>query len=85
MLIALNAAWISSHGEEDEGRGGSAILTPGPGELLVKNVASGVCHTDLHAAGGDWPLKPTPPFIPGHEGAGVRRGGGSSCRLPQGR
>jgi alcohol dehydrogenase, propanol-preferring len=33
-------------------------------------IASGVCHTDLHAAEGDWPVKPTPPFIPGHEGVG---------------
>jgi propanol-preferring alcohol dehydrogenase len=47
------------------------IPTPGPGEVLVHIVASGVCHTDLHAADGDWPIKPTPPFIPGHEGAGV--------------
>ncbi|WP_224248748.1 zinc-dependent alcohol dehydrogenase [Hyalangium gracile] len=44
--------------------------TPGPGQVLVKVVASGVCHTDLHAAQGDWPVKPTLPFIPGHEGAG---------------
>lgn len=43
---------------------------PGPGELLVKLVASGVCHTDLHAAQGDWPVKPSPPFVPGHEGVG---------------
>src|SRR5258707_3307378 len=48
-----------------------AIPTPGPGEVLVRIVATGVCHTDLHAADGDWPVKPTPPFIPGHEGAGV--------------
>nr|MBA2815399.1 putative nucleotide-binding protein [Candidatus Pantoea persica] len=41
----------------------------GAGQILVKIVASGVCHTDLHAAHGDWPVKPTPPFIPGHEGA----------------
>ncbi|WP_454621939.1 alcohol dehydrogenase AdhP [Bradyrhizobium cenepequi] len=47
------------------------IPTPGPGEVLVKINASGVCHTDLHAATGDWPVKPTPPFIPGHEGAGI--------------
>ena len=47
------------------------IPTPGPGEVLVHIIASGVCHTDLHAADGDWPVKPTPPFIPGHEGAGV--------------
>ena len=47
------------------------IPTPGPGEILVKTEACGVCHTDLHAANGDWPLKPTPPFIPGHEAIGI--------------
>ena len=47
------------------------IPTPGPGEVLVKIVATGVCHTDLHAAAGDWPAKPVLPFIPGHEGAGI--------------
>jgi len=47
------------------------IPAPGPGEVLVKIMATGVCHTDLHAADGDWPVKPTPPFIPGHEGAGI--------------
>jgi propanol-preferring alcohol dehydrogenase len=40
------------------------------GQVLVKIAASGVCHTDLHAANGDWPVKPTLPFIPGHEGVG---------------
>lgn len=40
------------------------------GKIIVKIVASGVCHTDLHAANGDWPVKPTLPFIPGHEGVG---------------
>ncbi|AMY07909.1 Alcohol dehydrogenase [Luteitalea pratensis] len=50
------------------------VPTPGPGEVLVKIVASGVCHTDVHAADGDWPVKPTPPFIPGHEGAGIVAG-----------
>jgi propanol-preferring alcohol dehydrogenase len=44
---------------------------PGPGQALVEIVATGVCHTDLHAAEGDWPVKPTVPFTPGHEGAGV--------------
>jgi propanol-preferring alcohol dehydrogenase len=44
---------------------------PGPGEILVRVKACGVCHTDLHAASGDWPVKPSPPFIPGHEAAGV--------------
>jgi alcohol dehydrogenase, propanol-preferring len=48
-----------------------SVPTPGPGQALVEIMASGVCHTDLHAAEGDWPVKPTLPFIPGHEGAGV--------------
>src|SRR6201995_3868541 len=47
------------------------VPVPGPGEVLVKIVATGVCHTDLHAAQGDWPVKPAAPFIPGHEGAGI--------------
>ena len=42
----------------------------GPGQILVKIAASGVCHTDIHAADGDWPVKPSLPFIPGHEGVG---------------
>jgi propanol-preferring alcohol dehydrogenase len=47
------------------------IPTPGAGQILVKTEACGVCHTDLHAANGDWPLKPKPPFIPGHEAIGI--------------
>ena len=45
--------------------------TPGQHQALVKLISSGVCHTDLHAMEGDWPVKPTPPFIPGHEGVGI--------------
>jgi alcohol dehydrogenase, propanol-preferring len=41
------------------------------GQIRVKVEASGLCHTDIHAAHGDWPVKPTPPFIPGHEGVGI--------------
>ena len=47
------------------------IPEPGPGRILVKTEACGVCHTDLHAANGDWPLKPALPFTPGHEGIGI--------------
>jgi propanol-preferring alcohol dehydrogenase len=47
------------------------IPVPGPGQILVKTEACGVCHTDLHAAQGDWPVKPTVPFIPGHEAIGI--------------
>ena len=46
------------------------VPAAGPGQILVKVAATGVCHTDLHAADGDWPVKPKPPFIPGHEGVG---------------
>jgi propanol-preferring alcohol dehydrogenase len=47
------------------------VPKPGPGQALVEIMASGVCHTDLHAADGDWPVKPALPFTPGHEGAGI--------------
>lgn len=47
-----------------------AVPEPREGEIQVNIRASGVCHTDLHAAEGDWPVKPKPPFIPGHEGVG---------------
>ncbi len=47
------------------------IPSPGAGQILVKTEACGVCHTDLHAAHGDWPVVPTLPFIPGHEAIGL--------------
>ncbi|APT84260.1 zinc-dependent alcohol dehydrogenase [Corynebacterium aquilae] len=43
---------------------------PGRNQALVKLHTSGVCHTDLHAVEGDWPVKPGLPFVPGHEGVG---------------
>ena len=42
-----------------------------PGQIRVRVEACGLCHTDIHAAHGDWPIKPSPPFIPGHEGVGI--------------
>jgi propanol-preferring alcohol dehydrogenase len=42
-----------------------------PGQIRVRVEATGLCHTDIHAAHGDWPVKPAPPFVPGHEGVGV--------------
>ena len=47
------------------------IPEPGPGQITVQMEASGLCHTDIHAAHGDWPVKPVPPFVPGHEGVGL--------------
>ncbi len=46
------------------------VKRPGQHQILVKVIASGVCHTDLHAVEGDWPVKPKMPLIPGHEGVG---------------
>lgn len=47
------------------------VPTPGEREVLVRIETSGLCHTDIHAAHGDWPIKPTLPLIPGHEGVGI--------------
>ena len=61
------------------------IPVPGPGQVVVKVETSGLCHTDIHAAHGDWPVKPTLPFIPGHEGVGlVARVGPGVTRLNEG-
>ena len=57
-----------------------AVPQVGPGQILVKVAATGVCHTDLHAAQGDWPVKPAPPFIPGHEGVGYVVAAGAGVR-----
>ena len=47
------------------------IPVPAHGEIVVKIETCGLCHTDIHAAHGDWPVKPSPPFTPGHEGVGI--------------
>src|ERR1700722_14128810 len=58
---------------------------PGNDQVLVKVETSGLCHTDIHAARGDWPVKPTVPFIPGHEGVGlVDRVGAGVTHLKEG-
>jgi propanol-preferring alcohol dehydrogenase len=70
MTNTMKAALVEQFGQPLTVRD-VAIPTPGPGQILVKTEACGVCHTDLHAANGDWPVKPTLPFIPGHEGIGI--------------
>ncbi|MGX5681017.1 alcohol dehydrogenase AdhP [Schumannella luteola] len=54
------------------------VPKPAPHEVLVRVEASGLCHTDIHAAHGDWPVKPTLPFTPGHEGVGIVQAVGSA-------
>jgi propanol-preferring alcohol dehydrogenase len=64
------------------------VPTPEPGaeQVLVRIEASGLCHTDIHAARGEWPVKPALPFIPGHEGVGIveRVGPGNPHGLAEG-
>jgi S-(hydroxymethyl)glutathione dehydrogenase / alcohol dehydrogenase len=54
----------------------ATLDAPGPGEVLVEMRAAGVCHSDLHPARGDWPMRT--PVVLGHEGAGIVRGVGPS-------
>jgi propanol-preferring alcohol dehydrogenase len=70
MNDTMNAAVVHGFGERLSMER-VPIPTPGPGEVLVRIHATGVCHTDLHAADGDWPIKPNLPLIPGHEGVGT--------------
>lgn len=69
-MATMQAAVVESFGQ-DLNVADYSRPEPGPGQALVKLISSGVCHTDLHAAHGDWPVKPSPPFVPGHEGVGV--------------
>lgn len=84
MAELMKAAVVRAFGqplEIDE----LAVPEVPPGQVLVKIMASGVCHTDLHAAEGDWPVKPSLPFIPGHEGTGyVARVGAGVKHLKEG-
>ncbi|WP_284235559.1 alcohol dehydrogenase catalytic domain-containing protein [Mycobacterium antarcticum] len=47
------------------------LRAPQRGEVLVRMMASGVCHSDLHVLNGDWPMPENRPIVLGHEGAGV--------------
>ncbi|MDO5492251.1 MAG: alcohol dehydrogenase AdhP [Nesterenkonia sp.] len=69
-MKSMRAAVVESFGA-DLNVTDRRVPTPERGQALVKLIASGVCHTDLHAAQGDWPVRPTPPFVPGHEGVGI--------------
>jgi S-(hydroxymethyl)glutathione dehydrogenase/alcohol dehydrogenase len=54
------------------------LAEPRTGEVRVRILASGVCHSDLHVRDGDWP-RPTP-IVMGHEGAGVVEAVGQGVR-----
>ncbi|MFG2911095.1 alcohol dehydrogenase AdhP [Kitasatospora sp. NPDC048286] len=56
------------------------VPEPAAHQVRVRIEASGLCHTDIHAAHGDWPVKPSPPFVPGHEGVGIVEAAGEGVR-----
>ncbi|MGW3071256.1 MULTISPECIES: alcohol dehydrogenase AdhP [unclassified Kitasatospora] len=56
------------------------VPEPAAHQVRVRIEASGLCHTDIHAAHGDWPVKPGPPFVPGHEGVGIVEAVGAQVR-----
>lgn len=79
MNTSMKAAIVTSFGQPLI-IGDLPVPRPQSGEVLVKTVACGVCHTDLHAAEGDWPVKPKLPFIPGHEVVGIVAAVGQGVR-----
>jgi propanol-preferring alcohol dehydrogenase len=80
MALKMNAAVVEQFGKPLTLRQWD-IPSPGAGQILVKTEACGVCHTDLHAARGDWPVKPKLPFIPGHEAIGLVAAVGSGVTI----
>src|SRR5579863_9132723 len=70
MEMKMKAAVVKQFGKPLEIMEWS-VAEPGPSQILMRTEACGVCHTDLHAAKGDWPVKPALPFIPGHEAIGI--------------
>ncbi|WP_435120321.1 alcohol dehydrogenase catalytic domain-containing protein [Amycolatopsis thermoflava] len=75
----MKAAVVSETGAKLEIRD-RPVPEPGPGQVLVRMLASALCHTDVHLLQGDWPLRPSPSSIPGHEGVGVVEALGPSPR-----
>src|SRR3984957_17615102 len=80
MALMMQAAVVEAFGKPLVVRE-QVIPSPGSGQILVKTEACGVCHTDLHVAHGDWPVKPTLPFIPGHEAIGLVVAVGSGVKI----
>lgn len=69
----MRAAVVTEFGEQAQVEE-RPVPQPGPGQVLVRLEACGLCHTDIHAMRGDWPVKPTLPLTPGHEGVGIIEG-----------
>lgn len=80
MTATMRAHVITAHGSAPILQA-IAIPTPGPGEVLIRVAACGVCHSDIHAVDGDWAPPSNLPLIPGHEITGhvVAHGPGVSA------
>lgn len=57
------------------------LIEPRAGEVRVRMLASGVCHSDLHVRDGEWD-RPTP-IVMGHEGAGIVEAVGPGVESPR--
>ena len=57
------------------------LIEPRAGEVRVRMLASGVCHSDLHVRDGEWE-RPTP-IVMGHEGAGIVEAVGPGVTTPR--
>lgn len=83
-MAKMKAAVVTKFGDPLDIREETVPEVP-EDRILVRVRASGVCHTDLHAAHGDWPVQPKLPFIPGHEGVGeVAQVGGKVRGIKEG-
>ena len=82
MTATMRAAVVAELGAALEIRE-VPVPQPGAGQVLVRMEASGLCHTDIHAAHGDWPAKPRTPYVPGHEGVGIVEAVGEGARVHQ--
>ena len=59
-----------------------SVPDPGPGEVLVRVEAAGICGTDRHLFEGEFPC--TPPVTLGHEFSGIVVDRGAGVDIPEG-
>jgi S-(hydroxymethyl)glutathione dehydrogenase/alcohol dehydrogenase len=80
MKMAVRAAVLEAIGEPATIRE-LELIEPRAGEVRVRMLASGVCHSDLHVRDGEWD-RPTP-IVLGHEGAGIVEAVGPGVTTPR--
>ena len=73
---------VRLHATDDLRLTETAVPTPGPGEVLIRVEAAGICGTDRHLFRGEFPC--TPPVTLGHEFSGIITATGPGVDLPPG-